>query len=58
VLYHYKIDVALGLANIAYKLGRSVRFDPATEKIVDDDEAAKLARPVYRDPWKFPEQYL
>ncbi len=34
------------------------RFDPATEKILGDDEAARLARPAYRDPWKFPEEYL
>jgi len=58
VSYHYKLDAAIGLANISYKLGRSVRFDPATEKIVGDPEAARLARPEYRDPWKFPEKYL
>lgn len=58
VSYHYKLDAALGLANIAYKLGRSVHFDPKTEKIVNDAEAARLARPVYRDPWKFPAKYL
>jgi len=58
VNYHYKVDLALTLANLAYKLGRSVRFDPQTEKIVGDDEAVKLARPVYRDPWKFPAEYL
>ncbi len=58
VNYHYKVDLALTLANLSYKLGRSVRFDPSTEQIVDDPQAAKLARPVYRDPWKFPEQYL
>jgi len=58
VNYHYKVDLALTLANLSYKLGRSVRFDPATEKIVGDAEAAKLARPVYRDPWKFPAEYV
>lgn len=58
VSYHYKLDAAIGLANIAYKLGRSVRFDPQTEKIVGDPEAAKLARPEYRAPWKFPGKYL
>jgi predicted dehydrogenase len=36
------------------KLGRSIRFDPATEKIVGDSEAARLAVPQYRAPWKFP----
>ncbi|TWT81054.1 Inositol 2-dehydrogenase [Planctomycetes bacterium CA13] len=58
VNYHYKVDLALTLANLSYKLGRSVRFDSATEKIVDDDEAVRLARPTYRAPWKFPTQYL
>ena len=58
VNYHYKVDLALTLANLSYTLGRSVDFDPKTEKIVGDEEAARLARPEYRDPWKFPEQYL
>jgi myo-inositol-hexaphosphate 3-phosphohydrolase len=40
------------------KLGRSIKFDPATEKIVGDEEAAKLAIPEYRAPWKFPMEYL
>ncbi|MGO8747810.1 MAG: Gfo/Idh/MocA family oxidoreductase [Thermoguttaceae bacterium] len=58
VSYHYRLDAAIGLANIAYKLGRSIRFDLKTEKIVGDEEAAKLARPDYRTPWKFPVKYL
>ncbi|MCY2992228.1 MAG: Gfo/Idh/MocA family oxidoreductase [Planctomycetota bacterium] len=58
VNYHYRVDLALTLANLSYKLGRSIRFDPKTEKIVGDEEAVKLARPVYRDPWKFPAEYL
>ena len=58
VNYHYKVSLAITLASIAYKLGRSVRFDPKTEKIAGDKQAAKLARPVYRRPWKFPAQYV
>ena len=58
VNYHYKVSLALTLASLAYKLGRSVRFDPKTEKIVGDKQATKLARPVYRRPWKFPAQYV
>ena len=58
VSYHYKLDAAIGLANISYRLGRSIDFDPRTERIIGDAEAARLARPVYREPWKFPEQYL
>jgi predicted dehydrogenase len=58
VNYHWKVDMALTLANLSYKLGRSIRFDAKTEKIVGDKQAAKLARPVYRHPWKFPAEYL
>ena len=58
VFYHTKIDVPLILANLSLKLGRSIRFDPATGKIVGDAEAARLAVPEYRDPWKFPAEYL
>ena len=55
---YYKIDVAISLAMLAYRLGRTIHFDPAAEKIVGDDEAARLAKPEYRGPWKFPQQYL
>jgi len=58
VNYHYKVDLALTLGNLSYKLGRAVRFDPATEKITGDPEAETKAVPIYRDPWKFPRQYL
>ena len=58
VFYHTKVDVPLVLANLSLKLGRSIRFDPATRTIVGDDEAARLAVPEYRAPWKFPKEYL
>jgi len=58
VAYHNKLNAALCLGTLALKLGRSIRFDPATETIVGDDEAARLAVPEYRDPWKLPEEYL
>jgi len=56
--YHSKIDVAINLSLISLKLGRSVHFDPVEKRIVGDAEATKLAKPVYRKPWKFPEEYL
>jgi hypothetical protein len=46
------------LSLLSLKLGRSIRFDPATEKIIGDPEAARLALPKYRAPWEFPENYL
>lgn len=56
--YHSKIDVAISLATLSLRLGRSIRFDPATEEIIGDQEAQRAAKPVYRDPWKFPEEYV
>jgi len=58
VRYHWRVDLPLTLANLAYRVGRDVRFDPTTERIVGDREAARLARPEYRAPWKFPVEYL
>jgi hypothetical protein len=46
------------LSLLSLKLGRSIRFDPRKEQIVGDREAAKLAVPKYRAPWKFPDKYL
>jgi predicted dehydrogenase len=56
--YHVKVDVPIVLSLLSLKLGRSIRFDPATESIVGDPEAARLAVPEYRAPWRFPRQYL
>jgi predicted dehydrogenase len=58
VAYHYKIDLALNLANLSMQVSRDVHVDPKTGAIQDDPAAAKLAQPVYRDPWKFPAEYL
>lgn len=37
------------LGNIAARVGRTLRFDPAREQIVGDDEAAQLLRRTYRE---------
>lgn len=58
VFYHTRVDVPIVLSLLSLKLGRSIRFDPGTERIVGDPAAAKLAVPTYRKPWKFPRQYL
>ena len=58
VFYHHRVNVPIVLGNLALALGRSIRFDPATQKIVGDEEAARRAKPTYRDPWKFPDAYL
>jgi len=58
VNYHYRIDLALTVANLSMRLGRALRLDPATGAILDDPQAAESARPIYRSPWKFPAEYL
>jgi len=58
VFYHVKVDVPIVLSLLSLKLGRSIRFDPDAERIVGDAEAARLAVPEYRAPWKFPTEYL
>lgn len=42
------------LANIVTRLGRSLTFDPSTEKFVGDEEANKLVRREYREHWGTP----
>lgn len=56
--YHSRINVPIVLSLLSLKLGRTIKFDPKTQKIVGDPEAAKLSVPKYRSPWKFPEKYL
>jgi hypothetical protein len=42
------------LANLSMQLGRSLTWDPAAHKIVNDDAANKLMKRPYRAPWKHP----
>jgi len=55
--YHVRVDVPIALSLLSYRLGRSIQFDAKSERIVNDKEAARLAVPEYRAPWKFPKQY-
>jgi hypothetical protein len=43
------------LANIAYRLGRTLTFDPKTETFPGDPEANKLTTREYRKPFVVPE---
>lgn len=44
------------LAKISCKLGRSVHFDPRTERFINDPEADRYLKREYRDPYVIPEQ--
>src|SRR5262249_42504445 len=51
VLSGHQISTACHLSNIALQVGRRIRWDPETEEIVRDPQAAaRLVRP-YRAPW-------
>jgi predicted dehydrogenase len=43
------------LANLSMKLGRTLTWDAATQRVKDDDEANRLLRRPYRSPWVHPE---
>jgi predicted dehydrogenase len=43
------------LANLSQKLGRSLTWDAEKQQVVGDDEANRLLRRPYREPWKHPE---
>ena len=44
------------LANIAYRTGRMVRFDPQKERFIGDEEANRLLTRNYRAPYLVPEK--
>ena len=43
------------LANISYRLGRSLEFDPAKEQFIGDEEANKMLTRNYREPYVVPQ---
>lgn len=43
------------IGNIAYRLGRELRFDGATETFVGDDEANAMLKDTYRAPFVVPD---
>jgi predicted dehydrogenase len=53
----YKSMAMCLLARTAYQVGRPLRFDPATEKVLGDDEADRmLNQPEYRKPYVVPKE--
>jgi predicted dehydrogenase len=47
---HRVISLAI-LANIAYRLGRPLRWDPKIERFIGDAEANRFLAEPYRTPW-------
>lgn len=44
-------DIISHLADIAIRLKRKVKWDPAKEQVIGDDEAARMLARSLRDPW-------
>ena len=42
------------MANIAWRVGRKLRFDPKTHRYLDDPAANKFLTREYRQPWTLP----
>ena len=46
-----RITSLCALGNIAYRVGRKLRYDPVKEEIIGDDEANRQLHYPYREPW-------
>jgi hypothetical protein len=44
--------IACHAANIALALGRTVKFDPAKNEFIDDEQANRLRSEALREPWR------
>jgi predicted dehydrogenase len=43
------------LANLSMQLGRTLNWDPKTQRVIGDEEANKLLARPYRKPWVHPD---
>jgi predicted dehydrogenase len=50
----HRVSTVCHLANLAIKLGRKLKWDPAKEQFVGDEAANKLLDRPRRDPWQLP----
>jgi predicted dehydrogenase len=47
----HRTNTVCRLGNIAYRVGRKIRWDNTGERVVDDPEANRLVVGTYRAPW-------
>ncbi len=52
---HYSCAL-MHLANISYRVGRTINFDPKTETIIGDKQAQAMLKRQYRAPFVVPEK--
>ena len=48
--------VPIHMANTSYRLGRTLNFDPTTQRYIADDQANKMLTREYRSPFVVPEK--
>ena len=48
----HRVATIYHLANVAFRCGRPLQFDPDTEQIVGDEEANRLVNQPMRAPWR------
>ncbi len=48
----HRVATIYHLTNVAFRCGRPLKFDPATEQIVGDEEANRLVNQPMRAPWR------
>jgi predicted dehydrogenase len=53
----HRSTAACIMANLSQQLGRSLTWDPEAQQFAGDDEANKLLRRPYREPWVHPSQH-
>src|SRR5579883_2169567 len=51
----HKSTMLVTLANVSYRLGRTLRFDGKTQKVIGDDEANRMLHGTFRAPFTVPE---
>jgi predicted dehydrogenase len=51
----HKSTLLVNLANVSYRLGRTINFDGATESIVGDEEASRMLHGTFRAPFSVPD---
>lgn len=50
----HQSTLACILANMSMKLGRELKWDAASGKIIGDDQAQSMLQGAYREPWEHP----
>jgi myo-inositol 2-dehydrogenase/D-chiro-inositol 1-dehydrogenase len=48
----HRVAIIYHLANVAFRCGRPLKFDPDSEQIVGDEEANRLVNQPMRAPWR------